>query len=78
MEPPKESDKFGKSATWLLVDAIETKTSTGWSQEKRAEVADLIRAYRMEQTGFGVLRIQKRVREAGDQNLSEKIHYGKY
>lgn len=53
-------------------------TSGGWSQEKRGEVADLIRAYRADQTGHVILRIQKLIRETGDKQLSEKIYYGKF
>jgi hypothetical protein len=68
----------GKSATWILVEAIESLTSTGWTQEKRAEVADLIRAYRSDQTGHVVLRIQKLVKESGNKALSEKIYFGKF
>lgn len=69
---------FPKSATWSLVDAIEALTGSGWNQEKRGEVADLIRAYRADQTGHVILRIQKMVRETGDKALSEKIYYGKF
>ena len=77
---PEQPAKLGqfRSATWMLVDAIETLTGQGWTQEKRAEVADLIRAYRADQTGHVILRIQKLIRETGDTSLSEKVHYGKY
>lgn len=73
-----ESSIPGKSATWLLVEAIEALTGNGWNQEKRAEVADLIRAYRFEQTAFVVARIHKLVRETGNTALSEKIYTGKF
>jgi len=68
----------GKSATWTLVDAIEALTTSGWNQEKRGAVADLIRAYRFEQTGSVVERIQKLIRESGNVALTEKIYTGKY
>lgn len=68
----------GKSPTWILVDAIEALTGQGWSQEKRAAVADLIREYRFDQNAFIIERIQKLVRESGNRELSEKIHTGKY
>lgn len=68
----------GKSATWALVDAIEALTKAGWDQEKRAEVADLLRAYRFQHTGATVARIQKLVRESGNTVLTEKIYAGKY
>jgi hypothetical protein len=66
------------SSTWKLVNDIEALTTAGWTQERRAEVADLIRAYRMEQTSHVVLRIQKLIRESGNQDLSEKIYFGKF
>lgn len=68
----------GKSPTWILVEAIEALTGNGWTQEKRSEVADLIRAYRFEQTTAVVARIQKLVRESGNTVLTEKIYTGKY
>lgn len=67
-----------KSPTWALVDKIEALTGNGWSQERRAEVADLIREHRFEQTHFVVERIQRLVRESGNKELSEKVHLGKY
>lgn len=67
-----------KSATWALVAAIEAQTADGWDQEKRSEVADLIKAYRFEQTGAVIARIQKLVRESGNASLTEKIYTGKY
>lgn len=74
----EEKPAASKSATWLLVDAIEALTSTGWNQEKRSQVADLIRGYRLEQTGAVVERIQKLIRESGHAALTEKIYTGKY
>lgn len=76
--PQPETAPAGMSATWKLVDDIEVATKKGWNQEKRAEVADLIRAYRQDQTGAVVLRIQKLVRESGNTALSEKIYFGKF
>jgi hypothetical protein len=73
-----QADEKPKSATWILVDEIEKLTNSGWSQEKRAEVADLIRAYRTEQTGHVIMRIQKLARDLGDTKLSEKIYFGKF
>lgn len=73
-----ETASTGKSATWILVDAIEALTPGGWNQEKRSAVADLIRAYRFEQTGSVVARIQKLIRESGNAVLTEKIYTGKY
>lgn len=67
-----------KSATWALVAEIEALTAKGWNQEKRSEVADLIKAYRFEQTGAVIARIQKLVRESGNPVLTEKIYTGKY
>jgi hypothetical protein len=74
----EEAPQPGKSATWALVDAIEKLTGTGWNQEKRAEAADLIRAYRADQTSHVILRIQRLARELGDTKLSEKIYFGKF
>lgn len=74
----EDTSPHGKSATWNLVDQIEAMTESGWSQEKRGAVADLIRAYRFEQTGAVVARIQKLVRESGNAVLTEKIYTGKY
>lgn len=74
----EEAPQPGKSATWILVEAIEKLTAGGWNQEKRSEVADLIRAYRAEQTGHVILRIQTLARELGDTKLSEKIYFGKF
>lgn len=76
--PPRDSAPIGKSATWKLVDDIEALTKGGWTQEKRGEVADLIRAYRHDQTGAVIQRIQKLVRESGAAQLSEKIYFGKF
>jgi hypothetical protein len=75
---PEEPSSSGKSATWKLVDAIEALTGSGWNQEKRGEVADLIRAYRFDQTSAVVARIQKLIRESGNVELSEKVYTGKY
>lgn len=74
----EEAPPSGKSATWKLVDDIEALTVSGWDQEKRSTVADLIRAYRFEQTGAVVARIQKLIRESGNVALTEKIYTGKY
>lgn len=74
----QETPSRGKSETWILVDEIEALTASGWNQEKRSAVADLIRAYRFEQTGAVVARIQKLVRETGNAVLTEKIYTGKY
>jgi hypothetical protein len=74
----EETPSAGKSATWTLVSEIESLTASGWNQEKRGAVADLIRAYRFEQTGAVVARIQKLVRESGNSVLTEKIYTGKY
>jgi len=68
----------GKSPTWELVEKIEALTGQGWSQEKRAAVADMIREYRFDQIAFVTERIQKLVRESGNKELSEKLHTGKY
>jgi hypothetical protein len=74
----KSPSSGGKSPTWILVEQIEEKTASGWDQGKRGEVADLIRAYRFEQVGAVVARIQKLVRESGNAALTEKIYTGKY
>jgi hypothetical protein len=73
-----DTGPHGKSATWNLVDQIEALTASGWDQAKRGAVADLIRAYRFEQTSAVVARIQKLVRESGNAALTEKIYTGKY
>lgn len=74
----KTPSSSGQSPTWALVHVIEALTATGWNQEKRSEVADLLRAYRFEQVGAVVARIQKLVRESGNAALTEKIYTGKY
>lgn len=74
----EEALPLNKSATWMLVAEIETLTPSGWDQEKRSLVADLIRSYRFEQTGAVVARIQKLIRESGNAALTEKIYTGKY
>ena len=70
----------GKSETWLLVDAIEALTKAGWDQEKRSQVADLIREYRFAQNAFQKERILTVIRETGPANkeLTEKIYMGKF
>ena len=76
--PIEEALPSNKSATWMLVAEIEALTPAGWDQEKRSQVADLIRSYRFEQTGAVVARIQKLIRESGNAALTEKIYTGKY
>jgi hypothetical protein len=66
------------SATVQLATAIEMLTESGWTQEKRHEVAEMIRAYRFEQVGAVMARVQKLVRESGSAALSEKIFMGKF
>jgi len=66
------------SETVQLVIDIEMLTGSSWGQGQRHEVAELIRKYRFNQVGSVLLRIQKLVRESGNNELSEKIFMGKY
>ena len=68
----------GKSETWRLVDAIEELTKSGWNQEKRSQVADLIREHRFAQNAFQKERILTAIRETGNKELTEKIYMGKF
>lgn len=66
------------SATVQLATAIEVLVEGGWTQEKRHEIAEMIRAYRFEQVSSVLARIQKLVRESGNAALSEKLYLGKF
>lgn len=66
------------SATVQLTTAIEVLVHDGWTQEKRYEVAEMIRSYRFEQVSSVLARIQKLVRESGNAALSEKLFLGKF
>lgn len=78
MTAQNEEAPVKQSATIQLATGIEMLTTTGWTQEKRHEVAELIRAYRFDQVSSVLARVHKLVRESGNASLTEKIFMGKF